>query len=307
MNMDGRVVIVTGAGAGLGRAHALAFAQHGARVVVNDPGRALSGAEGDSAAADKVVAEIRQAGGQAVANYESVASADGARKIAATAMDTWGRIDTLVNNAGILRDRSFAKLDLADFEAVLQVHLMGSVYCTHAVWPTMMEQKSGRIVMTTSIAGTSGNFGQAAYATAKMGMLGLMNTLAIEGAKNDILVNAVSPAGTTRMTQGLSGAGGNAETRERYMRAELVSPAVLWLGSADCNVTAHIVTAAAGGYGRVHYFETEGVQFDPSNDVTPEMFASAVPDAFDLDTATPTTPGVKGLMGTRLARIGVTF
>lgn len=310
IRMDGKVVIVTGAGAGLGREHALAFAARGAHVVVNDPGVSLSGTADDTRAADVVVKEIQDAGGSAVASYDSVASWEGAQRIAQVAMDNWGRVDVLVNNAGILRDKSFAKVDMSDFEAVLAVHLMGTVYCSRAVWPIMVEQNFGRIVMTTSIAGTSGNFGQAAYATAKMGMLGLMNTLGIEGQKYNIKVNAVSPAGMTRMTRGLSGSGssgGSVEARERYMRAGLVSPLVVWLGSERCDLTAHIFSAAAGGFGRIHYFETEGVQFNPEDDVTVEMIDEAMPRIIDLNTATPTTPGVKGRMTTRLASVGITI
>jgi len=187
-----------------------------------------------------------------VASYDSVATPEGAQSLINTAVKSFGRIDALINNAGILRDKSFVKMALEDFEAVLRVHLLGSTYCTKAAWPLMMEQKYGRIVMTTSVAGTSGNFGQANYGAAKMGLLGLMNVLAVEGAKANIKVNAVSPGATTRMTQGL---GAVSSEIDQLMRPAHVAPAVAYMASEACDFTAHIITAAAGGFGRVQYFE----------------------------------------------------
>ena len=304
MRMKNRVAVVTGAGNGLGREHALLLAREGASVVVNDLGGTVNGAGGDSAAADQVVNEIRAAGGSAVASYDSVATPEGAQNLINTAVKSFGRIDALINNAGILRDKSFVKMALEDFEAVLRVHLLGSNYCTKAAWPLMMEQKYGRIVMTTSVAGTSGNFGQANYGAAKMGLLGLMNVLAVEGAKANIKVNAVSPGATTRMTQGL---GAVSSEIDQLMAPAHVAPAVAYMASEACDFTAHIITAAAGGFGRVQYFETAGVQFDPHQPITVDMFAQAVSQLTDLSTATPATPGVLGQMPARLATVGITL
>ncbi|NPC59035.1 SDR family NAD(P)-dependent oxidoreductase [Caenimonas sp. S4] len=300
--MQGRVAVVTGAGNGLGREHALLLAREGARVVVNDPGGSVNGAGGDNAAADKVVAQIRAAGGNAVANYDSVATPEGAQRLIDTAVKSFGRVDALINNAGILRDKSFAKMALEDFEAVLRIHLLGSTYCTKAAWPLMIEQKYGRVIMTTSVAGTSGNFGQANYGAAKMGLLGLMNVLAVEGAKANIKVNAVSPGATTRMTQGL---GAVSSEIDELMQAAHVAPAVAYMASEDCDFSANIITAAAGGFGRVQFFETAGVQFDPRKPITVDMFADAVGRLTDLGTAKPTAPGVLGQMPARLATVGI--
>ena len=203
IRFDNRVAVVTGAGNGLGRSHALELARRGAKVVVNDLGGAVDGKGGATSAADAVVNEIKQAGGTAVANYDSVADASGAANIIQTAVDAFGTIDVLINNAGILRDKSFAKMDLADFEHVVQVHLMGSVYCTKAAWPIMQAQNYGRVVMTTSASGIFGNFGQSNYGAAKTGVVGLMNVLRQEGAKNGIMVNTVAPIAATRMTEAL--------------------------------------------------------------------------------------------------------
>ncbi|GGC78194.1 SDR family oxidoreductase [Chelatococcus reniformis] len=293
--LDGRVAIVTGAGAGLGRAHALLLAQQGAKVVVNDLGGAVNGVGGDQAAADRVVAEIKAAGGEAAPNYDSVETPEGGAGIVETALKRFGRLDVLINNAGILRDKSFAKMELADFEKVLKVHLFGTAYCTKAAWPVMVEQKYGRVVVTTSVAGTSGNFGQANYAAAKLGLVGFMNALAIEGQKNNVLINAVSPGANTRMTEGLVG-----DAITAFMGPENVSPAVAWLASEACNVTGTIITAAAGGFGRLHYFETAGVQFDPRQPITVDMFAERFADIYGLDTVVPSTAGPAGYIDQRL-------
>lgn len=298
IRFDDRVAIVTGAGTGLGRSHALLLAQRGARVVVNDPGGAVDGRGSAHAAADKVVAEIKAEGGQAVANYDSVADRIGAARIVATAMDTWGRLDILVNNAGILRDKSFHNMPLEDFEEVVQVHLMGTVYCTRAAWPIMRERKYGRIVVTTSGSGTVGNFGQSNYGAAKTGVVGLINVLRLEGAKYNILTNAISPSAYTRMTEGLL-----PPDIAPYMKPELVSPAVAWLCSDECSISGTIIAATAGGFARVQYFVTEGVQFDPEHPVTPEMFAEAFPTINDPSTARPYT-GLMGNVERKLREIG---
>ena len=277
IRFDNRVAIVTGAGAGLGREHALLLARRGAKVVVNDPGGAVDGRGTANTVADKVVAEIRAAGGAAVANYDSVADAASAANIVKTAIDSYGRLDILVNNAGVLRDKSFHKMEPGDFEFVVQVHLMGTVYCTMAAWPHMREAKYGRVVVTTSGSGTVGNFGQANYGAAKMAVNGMINCLRFEGAKYNILCNAISPSAKTRMTEGLI-----PEAVLDFMKPELVSPAVAWMASEQCNVSGEIFGANAGFYKRVKYVESEGVQFDPTKEITPEMFAEALPQIMDL-------------------------
>jgi len=297
LRLDGRVAIITGAGVGLGREHALLFAKQGAKVVVNDVGSVTSGEGGDTSVADALVEEIRSAGGTAVANHDSVATWEGASRIVDTAIDNYGRLDILVNNAGILRDKTFSKVEMSDFDAVMQVHFWGTVYCTKAAWSHMVNQKYGRVVFTSSSSGHGGNFGQSNYGSAKSAMLGLMNCLAIEGRKNNILVNSISPAGKTRMTETM----GLSEGALKLMDPAQVSPAVAWLASERCDVTAYIITASSGGFSRVHYFETKGVQFDPASRVTVEMFDRAFGELADLSTAKPWGLGVEGREGERLA------
>lgn len=251
IRFDGQVAIVTGAGGGLGREHALALAARGARVLVNDLGGARDGSGGSATAAEAVVAEIEAAGGEAMANAASVTDAAAVEAMVAEVMARWGRIDILVNNAGILRDKSFAKMDLADFQLVMDVHLMGAVHCTKAVWEIMRAQNYGRIVMTTSSSGLFGNFGQANYGAAKMALVGLMQTLAIEGAKNDIRVNALAPTAHTRMTEDLQGLPLEA------LGPELVTPGLLHLVSRDAPTRA-ILAAGAGGFERAYVTLTQG-------------------------------------------------
>jgi NAD(P)-dependent dehydrogenase (short-subunit alcohol dehydrogenase family) len=203
IRFDGQVVIVTGAGGGLGRSHALEFAKRGAKVVVNDLGGSMDGSGGSSAAADAVVAEIIAAGGEAIADGASVTNDAGVAALVERTMAKWGRIDVLIANAGILRDKSFSKMELADFSTVVDVHLMGTVKPLKAVWEIMKAQNYGRIVVTTSSSGLYGNFGQANYGAAKLALVGLMNTIKLEGAKNDIRINAISPVAATRMTENL--------------------------------------------------------------------------------------------------------
>lgn len=251
IRFDGQVAIVTGAGGGLGREHALALAARGAKVVVNDLGAARDGSGGSATAAEAVVAEIEAAGGEAMANAASVTDAAAVEAMVAEVMARWGRIDILVNNAGILRDKSFAKMDLADFQLVMDVHLMGAVHCTKAVWEIMRTQNYGRIVMTTSSSGLFGNFGQANYGAAKMALVGLMQTLAIEGAKNDIRVNALAPTAHTRMTEDLQGLPLEA------LGPELVTPGLIYLVSRDAPTRA-ILAAGAGGFERAYVTLTQG-------------------------------------------------
>ena len=253
IRFDGKVAIVTGAGGGLGRSHALELARRGAKVVVNDVGGALDGWGGSSVAAAHTVAEIKAAGGEAFANGSSVTDDAGVAHMVKQAIDAWGKIDILIANAGVLRDRSFPKMDFADFEFVVNVHLMGTFKPIKAVWDGMKAQNYGRIVVTTSSTGLYGNFGQANYAAAKMGIIGLMNTLKIEGQKNNIHVNAISPVAGTRMTESLM----PPETMKR-VAPEYVTPGVMYLCGEDAP-TGAILTAAGGVFSLAHMYETEGV------------------------------------------------
>ncbi len=297
--LENRVAVVTGAGGGLGRAHALLLAARGAKVVVNDVGGSMDGHCADTRYADAVVEEIMAGGGEAIPSYDSVSDRESAKKIIEAAVSAFGKIDILVNNAGILRDRSFAKVDLDDFFEVLRVHLLGTINCTYAAWPHMNAQKYGRVVVTTSVAGTNGNFGQTAYGTAKMGVLGFMNSLAIEGRKNNVLVNAISPGAFTRMTAELIPAASAA-----LQGPEQVSPAVAWMCSEACTDTAPIIAASAGGFTRVKFFETEGVQFDPLELPSAEAFERATSEICDLSTAKPSELGFLGDAEQRLKSIG---
>jgi len=253
IRFDGKVAIVTGAGGGLGREHALALAARGAAVVVNDLGGTLDGNGGAPAAANAVAEEIRAAGGKAIANGASVTDFAAVEAMVAAALAEWGRIDILVNNAGILRDKSFAKMELADFRLVMDVHLMGAVHCTKAVWETMRAQNYGRIVMTTSSSGLFGNFGQANYGAAKMALVGLMQTLSIEGAKHDIRVNCLAPTAATRMTEKLM-----PEAVLRLLDAAVVTPGLLALVGDDAPTRA-ILCAGAGSFERAYVTLTQGV------------------------------------------------
>ena len=263
---DGQVAIVTGAGNGLGRSHAIQLAARGAKVVVNDLGGTVDGSGGGSTASQAVVAEIEAAGGEAMAHGANVADFEQVQDMVVKTMERWGRVDVLVNNAGILRDKSFGKGSLEDFKLVLDVHLMGSVNCTKAVWEIMREQNYGRIVMTTSSSGLYGNFGQSNYGSAKMGVIGMMNTLAQEGAKNNIKVNALAPTAGTRMTEGLI-----PDQAFALMTPETVTPAVLYLVSQDAP-TRTILAAGAGGYAVAKIVETDGIYLDDA-DQTPEAIA----------------------------------
>lgn len=254
LRFDGRVAIVTGAGGGLGREHALALAARGAKVVINDLGGARDGTGGSSAAAEAVVEEIKAAGGEAFANGASVTDAAAVQDMVDQAVATWGRVDILVNNAGVLRDKSFAKMTLDDFQFVMDVHLMGAVNCTKAVWDGMRERNYGRIVMTTSSSGLFGNFGQTNYGAAKMALVGFMQTLSIEGAKNDIRVNCLAPTAHTRMTEDLGAA-----LPLEALGPELVSPGLLYLVSQNAP-TRCILGAGAGGFERAYVTLTQGVR-----------------------------------------------
>ncbi len=273
MKFDGRVAIVTGAGGGLGREHALALARRGARVVVNDLGGARDGSGGSATAAEAVAAEIIAAGGDAIASAASVTDFGAVEAMAAEAMDRWGRIDILVNNAGVLRDRTFAKMELDDFRFVLDVHLMGAVNCTKAVWDIMRERNYGRVVMTTSSSGLYGNFGQSNYGAAKMALVGLMQTLSIEGARHDIRVNCLAPTAHTRMTEDLG-----ARLPLEMLEPSLVSPGLLHLVSEDAPSRC-ILAAGAGGFERAYVTLTQGVRI--VGDDAPEQVAARFDEISD--------------------------
>lgn len=267
IEFKGRVAIVTGAGGGLGRQHALALAARGAKVVVNDLGGARDGSGGSVTAAQSVVEEIRAAGGEAIANGASVTDHNAVEAMVKQTMDTWGRIDILVSNAGILRDKSFAKMELDDFRLVMDVHLMGAVHCCKAVWPIMSAQKYGRIVLTTSSSGLFGNFGQSNYGAAKMALVGLMQTLSIEGAKNDIRVNCLAPTAATRMTEGLM-----PEAVLDALKPEAVVPAMLVM-AAESAPNRAILCAGAGTFEAAHISLTQGLWLGLGTD-TPERLAA---------------------------------
>jgi len=255
--VEGRVVVITGAGGGLGRQHALLFAERGAKVVVNDLGGSRDGSGAGSAMADSVVREITEAGGEAAANYDNVATPEGGEAVVQTAVDAFGKIDIVVNNAGILRDVSFHKMTDEQWEPVLKVHLFGTYHVTHAAWPRLREQGYGRVIVTTSTSGLYGNFGQANYGAAKLGMVGLINTLAIEGRKYNITANAVAPIAATRMTEDIMPSEMLAALDPAY-----VSPLVVHLASEECTDTGEVVLAGGGQYSRVHYLQANGIRVD---------------------------------------------
>ena len=271
-----KVAIVTGAGGGLGRCHALQFAERGAKVIVNDLGGSVDGSGGSSEAADKVVEEIKAMGGDAISNGSSVTDKAGVKKLVDDAMAAYGRIDILVNNAGVLRDKSFAKITLDDFEFVVDVHMMGSVYCTKAVWPIMVEQKYGRIVMTSSSSGIFGNFGQSNYGSAKMGVVGLMNTLRIEGQKNNIKVNSLVPVAATRMTENL----GMPDAVFDSLKPESVSPAVIFMSSEDAP-DGVMISAGAGVFAMAEIVHSEGIALK-GDDLNADMLAEKWSEASDM-------------------------
>ncbi len=263
ISFENKVAIVTGAGNGLGRSHALELAVRGAKVVVNDLGGARDGSGKSSDAALEVVKLIEANGGEAIAHGANVANFDEVTDMVKQTMEKWGRVDILINNAGILRDKSFSKMTLDDFKLVVDVHLMGSVNCTKAVWEIMKSQNYGRIVMTTSSSGLYGNFGQANYGAAKMAVIGLMNTLVLEGAKNNIHINALAPTAATRMTKDLM-----PEEVLKILSPEVVTAGALTLCDEDAP-TRFILCAGAGGYASASIFETDGC-FIPVEQASPE-------------------------------------
>ncbi|MGB0921540.1 MAG: SDR family NAD(P)-dependent oxidoreductase [Alphaproteobacteria bacterium] len=277
ISFEGKVAIVTGAGGGLGRCHALDLARRGAKVVVNDLGGSPDGTGGNSAASEAVVKEIEEMGGEAIANGASVTDVTGMENMVKDVMAKWGRIDILINNAGILRDKTFSKMPLEDFDLVVQVHLMGTVIPTKAVWEIMREQGYGRIVNTTSSSGIFGNFGQSNYGAAKSGVVGFMNTLKLEGQKNNIRVNTLAPIAFTRMTESLFPAGA-----DEMMKPEFVTPAVMFMVSEDAP-TGVIISAGAGFFAAAQMMESEGISL--GKDVTAEDVATNWEKISDMSNA----------------------
>jgi len=252
LGYDGKVAVITGAGGGLGRSHALELASRGALIVINDLGGSVDGQGGSHTAAQQVVDEIKAAGGEAVANYDTVATPEGGRSIIQTALDTFGRIDIVINNAGILRDAAFKNMDAEKLEPVIDVHLKGAFYVTQAAWEPMREQNYGRIVNTSSAAGLFGNFGQTNYGAAKAGLVGLTRVLAVEGARNNIKANAIAPVAKTRMTEELLGAMAD------KLDPGFITPVVAWLAHEDVPVTGEVYSCGGGHVARVFTGVTQG-------------------------------------------------
>jgi 3-hydroxyacyl-CoA dehydrogenase/3a,7a,12a-trihydroxy-5b-cholest-24-enoyl-CoA hydratase len=278
LRYDGKVALITGAGNGLGRSHALLLARRGARVVVNDLGGSATGGGQSSAAADRVVAEIKEAGGDAVANYDSVE--DGG-KIVQCALDHFGRIDIVVNNAGILRDTSFLKMTDADWDLIQRVHVNGAYKVTHAAWPHLRDQKYGRVLFTASAAGLYGNFGQANYSTAKLGLVGLGFTLAAEGKKYNIGVNTIAPIAGSRLTETVL-----PKELIDALRPEYVSPLVAWLAHDECQETGGIFEVGGGFFAKLRWERAAGQMFRVGRDITPELLRTHWPTVVDFAKST---------------------
>ena len=285
MSFDGKVAIITGAGGGLGKEHALLLADLGVKIVVNDLGGSVDGS-GKSDAADLVVEEILAAGGQAVANKDSVSDREGAKRIVETAVKEYGTVDILINNAGILRDKSFKKMTLDEWDLVINVHLNGSAYVTWHAWPIMYEKNYGRIMFTSSVSGVLGSFGQSNYGAAKMGMVGLMNNLSRDGASHNIHVNCLSPGAATRMTASIPGSEIDADEPDEKSHPKLVSPAVLYMVSEDAP-NGRIIQAAGGRFASDMVFSNKGVELDL--DATWEDVAENSDAILDVDSASRKT------------------
>ncbi|MAM80108.1 MAG: 3-oxoacyl-ACP reductase [Gammaproteobacteria bacterium] len=281
MSFAGKVAIITGAGGGLGREHALLLGAAGAKVVVNDLGGSVDGS-GQGDAADQVVEEIRALGGQAVANKDSVSDREGAKRIVETAVKEFGSVDILVNNAGILRDKSFKKMSLDEWDIVINVHLNGSAYVSWYAWPIMYEKNYGRILFTSSVSGILGSFGQANYGAAKMGMVGLMNNLSREGASHNIHVNCLSPGAATRMTASVPGSEIDADNPDPSNHPKLVSPAALYLVSEDAP-NGRIIQSAGGRFASDMVFANKGM--DLGLDATWEDIAENADEILDVSSA----------------------
>ena len=277
IDLAGRVVIVTGAGGGLGRSHAMLLAERGARVVVNDIGGSVDGRGTGRGPAHEVVAELVAAGVEAVASTDSVATSQGGEKIVAAALDTFGRLDAVVHNAGILRDKTITKLDDDDLDSVIEVHLKGAFHLVRPAWAALKESGSGRIVLTSSASGILGNFGQSNYGAAKMGLVGMMNVLALEGARHGIKVNCLAPAARTRMNEALVGDLG------AILEPAFVSPAVAYMCAAECSITGEIMAAAAGRFWRYFIGATAGWDAGRDAPATPEDLADHLDEIRSLE------------------------
>lgn len=285
LDFKDKVAIVTGSGNGIGKGYALELAKRGAKVVVNDLGGTVDGSGGSLSAADAVVQEIEAAGGEAMANGANVAKQEDVKAMVQATMEKWGRVDILINNAGILRDKSFGKMEWSDFEAVINVHLLGSALCAHSVFPIMKEQEFGRIVMTSSSSGLFGNFGQTNYAAAKMGVVGLMNTLKLEGAKYNVHTNSIAPTATTRMTEHLF----PAEFAEK-LDPKYIIPAVIFLASEKAP-NGEILEAGGGVVANTYVMETMGKYFGTDENFTAEAVANHWAEIADTTDARRLTQG----------------
>ena len=291
IRFDGRVAVITGAGRGLGRSHALLLASRGAKIVVNDLGGSVDGSGGGSKSpAEEVVDEIKAAGGEAVADYNGVHTSEGGKGIIETAVKAFGKVDILINNAGILRDVSFVKMTDEQWDTVLQVHTYGAYYVTKAAWPIMKENNYGRIVLTSSAAGLYGNFGQTNYSTAKLALIGFMNSLKAEGAKNNIMVNTIAPGAVSRMTESIM-----PEDVLKIMIPELVSPMVALLCSEDFKESGHIMSVGAGHFARAQIVESKGVYLDPYSKVTPEDVQEQLKDIVNMEGAVTINNAMDGV------------
>ena len=285
LDFKDKVAIVTGSGNGIGKGYALELAKRGAKIVVNDLGGTVDGSGGSLSAADAVVQEIEAAGGEAMANGANVAKQEDVKAMVEATMEKWGRVDILINNAGILRDKSFGKMEWSDFEAVINVHLLGSALCAHSVFPIMKEQEFGRIVMTSSSSGLFGNFGQTNYAAAKMGVVGLMNTLKLEGAKYNVHTNSIAPTATTRMTEHLF----PAEFAEK-LDPKYIIPAVIFLASEKAP-NGEILEAGGGVVANTYVMETMGKYFGTDENFTAEAVANHWAEIADTTDARRLTQG----------------
>ncbi|KZK78313.1 putative short-chain type dehydrogenase/reductase [Pseudovibrio sp. W64] len=288
INFAGQVAIVTGAGGGLGRLYALDLAARGAAVVVNDLGGSVDGSGSSATAAETVVEEIKAAGGKAIANAADVTDETAVNAMVAATIEGFGRVDILINNAGILRDKSFAKMEMSNWNKVVDVHLNGAALCTKAVWNVMKEQGYGRIIMTTSPSGIYGNFGQANYGAAKAGLWGMMNTLGLEGAKSNIHINCIAPSAGTRMTETIMDAG-----TLKMLAPENITPAVVFLCSQDAP-TRKVLVAAAGTYTLAEMVETQGIHL-AEDDRTPEAIAANWGRIADRTDAEPVNSAMEGV------------
>lgn len=285
LDFKDKVAIVTGSGNGIGKGYALELAKRGAKVVVNDLGGTVDGSGGSLSAADAVVQEIESVGGEAMANGANVAKQEDVKAMVEATMEKWGRVDVLINNAGILRDKSFGKMEWSDFEAVINVHLLGSALCAHSVFPIMKEQEFGRIVMTSSSSGLFGNFGQTNYAAAKMGVVGLMNTLKLEGAKYNVHTNSIAPTATTRMTEHLFPAEFGKKLDPKY-----IIPAVIFLASEKAP-NGEILEAGGGVVANTYVMETMGKYFGTDENFTAEAVANHWAEIADTTDARRLTQG----------------